>query len=325
MTNQTARVLELLKRFNANDKVCIEQLQTEYLWQNDNGKPISTKTIRRDLTILKKIFPESFELVRGGDSGCYKAITKQAFDNFMNPNNISLMVQTFNMAQRNNLFESLDIDKADKSIIQKKVNDLKNIYEFKNKPFENKPNDFELFKKLENAIYHRKQIIIDYDVQGTIEKLEVNPYKIIFMNENFYLGCEVEHKDFIFTSYRISKIYAVTDTTKTFHKDFDIDEFIITMQTPFAKYTKGFRKKLIDVVLEVDKSVAEYFKTKKFLSSQKIIRTEDNGNLIIQFTVTQEYELEELIKKWIPHISVIKPVSLKDKINTILTQYITKY
>jgi predicted DNA-binding transcriptional regulator YafY len=322
MTNQTARVLELLKRFNNNNIVCIKELQKEYLWQTADNKPMSEKTIRRDLNIIKAIFPESFELVRGGEKGCYKAITKQAFNNFMNPNNISLMVQTFNMAQRNNLFESLEIDKADKSIIESKVNDLKKIYEFKNKPFENKPNDFELFKKLESAVYHQKHIIIDYEVLGKIEKIEVKPYKIVFMNENFYLACEVNHTDYSFSPFRISKIHSVFDTTKTFHKDFDIEEFILSIQTPFSKYTKNFRQNLIDVILEVDSLKTGYFRAKKYLSSQKILETKENGNLLIKFTVTQELELEELIKKWIPYVKVIEPVSLKDKINSILIKYL---
>ena len=46
MTNQTARVLELLKRFNDGKKVCIEALGNEVLWE---GK--SEKTIRRDLDV----------------------------------------------------------------------------------------------------------------------------------------------------------------------------------------------------------------------------------------------------------------------------------
>ena len=60
MTNQTTRVLELLKRFNNNQKVCIDTLQQEYLWEAK-----SEKTIRRDLDVIKSIFPESFELIRG--------------------------------------------------------------------------------------------------------------------------------------------------------------------------------------------------------------------------------------------------------------------
>lgn len=322
MTNQTVRVLELLRRFNNNQKVCIADLQEEDLWQAANG-PMSDKTIRRDLNIIKNIFPESFELIRGGENGCYKAITKQAFDNFMNPNNLALMVQTFNMAQRNNLFDSLDIDKSDKSIIEKKVNDLKKLYEFKNKPFENKPNDFELFKKLENAIYHQKYIIIDYEVFGKVETIEVKPYKIVFMNENFYLASEVENENYSFSPYRISKIHSVTDTSKTFHKNIDIEAFIKEMQTPFARYRKNFRQHLVSVILEVDASRAKYFEDKKFLSSQVIIEKKENGNLILKYIVTQEFELEELVKKWIPHIKVIEPIALKEKIDSLLRTYLS--
>ena len=57
---------------------------------------------------------------------------------------------------------------------------------------------------------------------------------------------------------------------------------------------------MVEVVLEVDSSKARYFQDKKHLSSQKIIETKENGYLLLKFTVTQEFELEELIKKWLP-------------------------
>ena len=52
MTNQTTRVLELLKRFNDGQTVCIDALATQDLWY---GK--SEKTIRRDLDAIKESFP----------------------------------------------------------------------------------------------------------------------------------------------------------------------------------------------------------------------------------------------------------------------------
>lgn len=48
-TNQTARVLELIKRFNNGQKISIEALSNEDLWF---GK--SEKTIRRDLEVYLK-------------------------------------------------------------------------------------------------------------------------------------------------------------------------------------------------------------------------------------------------------------------------------
>lgn len=324
MTNQTARVLGLLKRFNNNEIVCISMLKKERLWQNTDGTPKSEKTIRRDLNIIKAIFSESFELVRGGQhgNGCYKAITKKVFENFLSPKNISFMAQTFNLARRNSLFESFDIDDTDKSIIKNKLKEYDKIYEFKNRPFENKINDYDLIKSLENAIKYSKYIVIDYEVNGKIQKIEIKPYKILFMNENFYLASEVEDKPYLFSPFRISKIHKVTNTSKTFHKDYDIVDFIKSIQTPFAVYNKDYKSHLITVLLEVDSSKAEYFKSKKYLLSQEIVEEKENGNLVIKYEITQNLEIEELIYKWMPHIKVIEPLNLKNKIEKQLKSYL---
>ena len=49
---------------------------------------------------------------------------------------------------------------------------------------------------------------------------------------------------------------------------------------------------------------------------------EDNGNLLIKYRVTQEMEIEELIKRWIPFVKVVEPISLKDKIISDLIRYL---
>jgi len=317
MTNQTTRVLDLLKRFNQNKKVCIAQLQNDYLW---DGK--SEKTIRRDLDVIKVIFPESFELIRGGESGCYKAITKEAFDNFMKPSTLSLMVQTFSLAQHSDLFNNLDMDDDDKRIIESKIKDLKKVYEFKSKPFENKSSDAMIFKKLENAITYKKEILIDYEVPGAIKQMDVKPYKIVFMNENFYLACEAINESYSFSVYRISKIQEVIYANRTFHHNPDIVSFIKTMQTPLATYKPNFKEHLVEVLVEVDTQKAIHFKAKKYLTSQTILEEKENGNLLIQFTVTQDIELKDLIKRWIPYVKVISPLSLKEKIAKDIAHYL---
>jgi predicted DNA-binding transcriptional regulator YafY len=318
LTNQTHRVLELLKRFNNNEKVCIAQLTNEFLWEEK-----SEKTIRRDLDAIKSIFPESFELIRG-EKGCYKAITRQAFENFMKPNTLSLMVQTFSIAQQSNLFNNLDIDDIDRRIIESKIKDLKKVYEFKNKPLENKASDIKIFKKLESSIYHKKEIIIDYEVNGELEQFEIKPYKILFMSENFYLASEVMNQNFVFSVFRISKIKDVAYANKTFHHNLDIISFIQSMQTPLAKYTPNFRDNLMEVIIEVDSSKAEHFKAKKYMHSQTLVEEKDNGNIILKFTVTREVEMKDIVKRWLPYVHVISPKSLRDEIADDINQYLNK-
>ena len=316
-TNQTARVLELLKRFNNGEKISIKALSNEALWY---GK--SEKTIRRDLDVIKEYFPDSFELVKGGESGCYKAITKNAFDNFINAEFMSLMVQMFNLANKSDLFDNFNLNENDKKILESKIKDSKKYYEFKNKPFETFKSDSVLLKELESKIKHQKYINIQYEVNGKINKFEVKPYKIVFINENFYLACEIEHEILEFAMYRLSKIKSVEDTPKTFHKNIEIEDFIKDMQTPFSKYTRDYKKNLINIILEVDESKAFYFENKKYLKSQELIEKKENGNLLLSFKVTQEMEIEELVKKWIPFVKVIEPLSLKDKIKQDLQQYL---
>jgi predicted DNA-binding transcriptional regulator YafY len=316
MTNQTIRVLELLKRFNSGQKVCIDILKFDVLWENK-----SEKTIRRDLDVIKLVFPESFELIRG-QKGCYKAITKKAFDQFLDERNLALLIQTFSIAHRSDLFDSLDIEDNDKRIIEKKLKDTKKIYEFKTKPFESKKDDYIIFKKLEHVIRYQKYITINYVANKVSMSYTLKPYKIIFMNENFYLAGEVDNQEFVFALYRISKIESILESNKTFQKNLEINEFIKFMQTPFAQYKKEFKRHLIKIVLEVDSSKAFFFKSKKFLASQEIIEEMSNGNLIVSYYVTQELEIEELIKKWLPHIYILEPLSLKEKIMKELEFYL---
>ena len=199
-TNPQARVLELLKRFNNGDKVCIETLQNDVMWY---GK--SEKTIRRDLDVIKEYFPESFELVRGGkgEKGCYKAITKDVFNNFLDKDTLVLMVQTFNIAQRNNLLESLDISEADKKIIDAKIKRSKDCYEFITKPYETKKNDIVLLKEIEKAITTKRYTTIIQKEGSSKKAYDIKPYKIVFINENFYLVGENINEKHPFSIFRL--------------------------------------------------------------------------------------------------------------------------
>ena len=319
-TNPQARVLELLKRFNDGKEVCLEALQNDTMWE---GK--SEKTIRRDLDVIKEYFPDGFELIRGGrgEKGCYKAITKNVFDNFMDKDALALMVQTFNIAQRNNVLESMNISDTDKRILEAKIKKSQECYEFITKPYETKKSDEALLKDIEKAIIGKRYTTIIQKENDGLKAYDVKPYKIVFMNENFYLACENTSQEYPFSIFRVANIQKIHLDTKTFHINPDIEAFIKNMQTPFSKYTPNFRQHLMEVRVEVPNEKARLFKAKKHLASQREVETKEDGTLVLSFTVTQEMEMEELIKKWIPHMKVVSPLSLKEKIEEDLKRYLT--
>jgi len=66
----------------------------------------------------------------------------------------------------------------------------------------------------------------------------------------------------------------------------------------------------------------KYTSVKPFISTLTADKFIALVPLILTFKVTQEMEMEELIKKWLPHIRVIEPLSLKEKIEKELREYL---
>ncbi len=310
------RVLELIKRFNDGQTICIDDLLDEVMWRD-----LSERTIRRDLGLIKEVYPNYFHHI-DDVSGCYRAVTNDVFDNIVSPERMALIIQTFQVAERNKLYENLRIPDVDKRLIDKLIKQSEQHYLFKNKPFENHLANIKLFKQLEHAIYHRKELKILFPLSSSGEaEIVIRPYKILFMNENFYLASERTDNEQEFARYRISRIITIDETGKTFKRNFEIVDFIDAIQTPFAVYRPNFKQRLIEITLEADSSIKRYFKQKKYLPSQKETQLE-NGNLLIQYTVTDEREVESIVKRWIPLIQVVTPPTLKHKIQDDLTTYL---
>ena len=123
-------------------------------------------------------------------------------------------------------------------------------------------------EKLNLFVTLKKIINFDYKNHGKIVEYEnVKPYKILFMNDNYYLACEVDNS-YKFSMFRISNIENLQDSGKEFYYDIDIQNFISDIQTPFATYKEDYQDYLIKVIVEIDKSKAHFFESKKFLSSQ---------------------------------------------------------
>jgi len=323
-TSQTKRVLELIKRFNNGNTICIDRLINDPSWYNDgvnDPKPMSEKSIRRDLDVIKEYFPQSFELVRG-EKGCYRAITTELYNNFLNEDVIALIVQAFNITKQTNLFESLKIDESHKRMLEDKIDKTKDCYMHISKPFESKNLDREILKTLEKAIQYKRHCTIEQnEIQG-LKKYELKPYKILFMNENFYLVGENLDENYPFSIFRLSNIVSATFNEKQFHHNQNMINFIKQIQTPFPRYSPNFQENMIRVLVEVAPVKAKLFTVKKHLQSQNIEQKLEDGTIILSFRVTQEKEMEELIKKWIPYMKVLEPFTLKQSIENELKVYL---
>jgi predicted DNA-binding transcriptional regulator YafY len=214
------------------------------------------------------------------------------------------------LSDKSKLSLSKDVDENIKKAILKEESD--SPYLFKQKPYEEIYENKEKFKFLEHAIKFRKEIKFRYTNLDKINYFTLKPYKIVFLSENFYLASEIELKrnGVNVTMSRIAMIDELSTTGNSFYHNPDIMNFIHYVQSPWGTYKSNFKEHLKEVVIEVPKEQAKYFKLKKFFPSQKILREDENGTIQISYTVTSENEVVGLIKQWIPYVKVISPQSL---------------
>jgi len=288
------RTIDILKRLNDGKKLCVTRLSEEY--------GVSDRTIRRDFELIRELFEEF--MTKEGE--CYQAYKKVLLDEVLSATDLMTLaniVNLFGITQKESL-----ISKQTKALIDKSMS----VYDFKSRPYENMQN-IEIVRKLEHAIKFHKEIHIRYKTERAVTTAKFRPYKILFLNENFYMVGENSSKH-AFEFRRISMIEAVTYKNKTFIPHSDIVRFIKTIQTPWANFGEENRV----VQLRVDKKIRRFFLLKKYLPSQEVISTYENGDILVEYQVTNFNEIEDLLLKWLPDVKIITPNHLKKKLRRTL-------
>ncbi len=288
------RTIEILKMLNSGKKLCVSNLAMVY--------EVSNRTIRRDFELIR----ESFGDFMRKDGECYKAYKKVLLEDLLMGSDLMTLANIINLFGQASMEES--IDEQTKDLVKKSLR----VYDFKTRPFEHVENR-EIVKKLEYAIKFNKEIRIEYQISRGSTKRWFQPYKILFINENFYLAGEnISKKNFEFL--RTALILDIEESKKTFYQKTDMIDFIQTIQTPWA----SFGKEEITVRLRMDSKIRKYFFMKKYLPSQKVIQTFEDGDIEVEYVVSNLREVEELVIKWLPHIKIIAPKNLKRMIKKVI-------
>jgi predicted DNA-binding transcriptional regulator YafY len=288
------RVFEILKLLNESKRLCIDTLSKRY--------GVSQRTIRRDFDLIVEIFGEFLTK----EKLCYKAYKKLFLDDILTSHELTVLTNIID------IFAEANNEKFIKPETKELLKNSSKIYDFKSRPFESLKNQ-EILKALEYSIKFHKVIGIGYRANISFFIEEFEPYRIVFVNENFYLvGVNRDKKRFEFL--RVSMIKEVKESKKSFFLDHKIVEFIKKIQTPWS----NFYKKETVIALKTHKSISRYFLKKRYLPSQKILERLESGELIVEYTITNIREIEELIIKWLPRVEIVSPLGIKKYIRKIL-------
>ena len=308
------RILLILENLLKNSKVSVKELALKC--------ETTPRTIQNDFSDLRDYFGE--QLIKKGDS--YSLLTPNSFANIFktHPRTIKRFLYHLSVVD-SDLYETFTTQYAD---LLKALNfNNSPIYQIENSPYEKlKESNKKILFALEEHISERNYINVYYRDQFYFS--HCIPIKIVYLKENWYLALlttnNVENNS-TFKTLRINfieKIKKVTFEPRQFHNDYaeklEAEQFLKKIQSPFS----SINGKTYTVKLQVSSKVARFFKAKRYLKSQKILDKLDSGELIISYEISHELEIIPLIQQWIPHLNVLEPLELKEKIIKNLEEFL---
>ena len=282
--NLSIRLTQILIKLNSGESLSLDELAIEF--------NVSKRTIQRDIN-EKFIF---LPLIR--ENG-YIRIEEYALGklNFNDLKNFAIL------SGIKHLYPSLD----DEFVVDLLNSKLNSTYLIKGYDYENLQDKKEDFNIINIGIVKLYQITFIYNNKQRV----INPYNLVNTSGTWYV---VGDEDGTLKTYTFSKISNLKGTEISFIIN---DEFVQTIKQNQATW---FSQTKIEVTLQVNNKVVEYFDKKQLLPNQKIIE-KNKDYYIITTEVSYDEEILRIIRYWIPHIKIIEPVYLRDKLKEQLACY----
>jgi predicted DNA-binding transcriptional regulator YafY len=171
-------------------------------------------------------------------------------------------------------------------------------------------------KGLEDAVCDNCKINLKYKKDDKLKEYCLHPLKIIFFDGFWYLLAQGD-EDKRILKFRLDRIEEI----KLLNEYFVPPDNIKTMLDESANIWFS-EKKENKATLHIDSQIAGYFKQRKYFPSQKIVKENKDGSLVIETQYSDLVEVSYTIMHWVPHIKVVSPQELKEEIKDKVTQYL---
>jgi len=284
------RLGQILKIFMEKEKV-----SSTWLSQYFQKTP---RTIQRDLLLLKGAgFPLS-ELSRGN----YK-IDKTLFKNFevFDETELALVIAIKNLVGQ--LGEPFQ--RAADDIFNKLYEDVTTSPVFI-KIDESVILDKRQFNRIVKAIREKRQGTFEYEGFSPFE-VNIEPYRVCFFDGFWYLVGK-DLYDQKFKRYALDKIKDFKPLGNNFRcVPAQVDRMLKESGNIWFSSERN-----IEVIVDVDKSCAHYFRRRKVYPHQVIKEERVDGSIVVSFNVGSLDEIKNTLKGWLPHIKIIQPEELKN-------------
>jgi predicted DNA-binding transcriptional regulator YafY len=177
----------------------------------------------------------------------------------------------------------------------------------------------EVIKILESSIKLKHIINCTYNIkENKTCTLKIKPLKIVNYEGFWYLIALDTYDNNILKKYYLKNIFNVKTTDEKFDINLKLEELLensisIWFQENYEPY---------EIKIRVSSVIAKYIKRKPISITQRIESVNKDNSIDIVFKVTHEMEIIPLVKYWMPHMKIIEPKWIDDKILIELKDYI---
>lgn len=173
------------------------------------------------------------------------------------------------------------------------------------------------FNLVQKAIDAHHEIEFYYTKAGNKsgKYYRIEPYALINRLGVWYVvGIhEGKQKTFCF-----SQMQAVTDQNIEFEFSQALHDSLFEGESIY------FGNQLNEVIIQVSSTAAPYFLRRNLLPNQSLVKELDNGGLLLSSRKVGEMEIVPIVQYWIPHLTIIDPPALQEKMMAKLREYVGK-
>ena len=172
-----------------------------------------------------------------------------------------------------------------------------------------------LFKALEQAIVARLRVRFGYPGDSGPKEYLADPYKLVNLKGVWYLAARHGEK---LKTFSFTRIEALLVTSEHFEPEMQMLQRIETEEGIWLS------ERSIDVTLTVAAEAAPYFRRRRLIANQVIVKEADDGSLIVSARVGHANQVLPIVRYWVPHLRIVTPRELQVQVEEELRAYLER-
>lgn len=186
-------------------------------------------------------------------------------------------------------------------------------YEAKGYAYEDASKLEKLLAMLSEAIEKNQQIGFLYNGEPRV----VEPYRLIHHHGSWYLAAVRKGKLLTYRVSRITRSYQQHELS-TFKPNPDI------LKQLEDENTIWFGQEKSEVILKVHADVVLHFMQRQLLPEQELVKTLEDGGILVSSKISHAMQLLPLVRYWIPHVEIVSPEHLQNELEAGLKGYLER-